>query len=226
MQKTEAILVKRKEVRETSLLLRAYSRDLGKLQGLVKGVRGGQAAVPWFLEPLTLQGLVLYERRRSGVALITACDLLDAFDPIRRDLVKTAYASYCLDLVDALTEFSDPHPEVFDFLLGCLRALEGEAQPQAVARFLEAHLLRLSGLFPSLDTLTLSPGARISLTQMLQSPAHQAGRLSLNRSVQEELRGLFGYLLQGVLDHPLKSTLFLHQLGFEEVSRGQAQENR
>ena len=45
LQKTEAILLRRQEVRETSLMLVAFSRQLGKVQGLVKGVRGARAAL-------------------------------------------------------------------------------------------------------------------------------------------------------------------------------------
>ena len=90
MQKTEAIILRRQEIRETSLILIAFTRDLGKIHGLVKGVRGARAAVPWYLEPLTRQAIVVYERRRSAISLISSFDLMDAFDPIRRDLTKTA----------------------------------------------------------------------------------------------------------------------------------------
>ena len=112
MQKTEGIILRRREIRETSLILITYTRDLGKIHGLVKGVRGAASAVPWYLEPLTLQTMVLYERRRSPWSLVSACDLLDAFDPIRRDLTRISYASFCLDAVDSLTESGDPHPEI------------------------------------------------------------------------------------------------------------------
>src|SRR3989338_5093583 len=113
MRKTEGIVLKRQEVRETSLILTLYTRDLGKILGLVKGVRGMRAAVPWYLEPFSLQSIVVYERRRSPWALVSVCDLLEPFDGIRRDLNRTAYAAYCADLVDAMTELSDPHPGIF-----------------------------------------------------------------------------------------------------------------
>ena len=137
IQKTEAIILRRQEIRETSLILIAFTRDLGKIQGLVKGVRGGRVAVPWYLEPMTFQSLVLYERRRSPWVLVSACDLLHAFDPIRRDLVRTAYASLFLDLVDMMTEIGDPHPEIFFLLQAGLKALENGADPRCAARFLK-----------------------------------------------------------------------------------------
>ncbi len=160
MHKTEAIILRRQEIRETSLILIAFSRDLGKFHGLVKGVRGARAAVPWFLEPLTLQSVVLYERRRSPLALVSVFDLLDPFDSIRRDLTRTAYASFCLDLIDAMTENNDPHPEIFEGLLATLKALGEGADPRSVVRYLEAHLLNANGLLPAAGGLGLSPAAR------------------------------------------------------------------
>ena len=215
LQKTEAIVLRRQEVRETSLMLVAFSRDLGKIQGLVKGVRGARAAVPWYLEPLTLQAVVLYERRRSPVCLISACDLIDAFDPIRRDLARLAYAGFCLDCVDAMTETGDPHPEIFQLLLNNLRALEEGVDPRSAARFLEAHLLRISGLLPPLDSLPVSPGAKLSLQQILQTPRAEKKRPLLVRAVEEELRGLFQRLLRNAMERELKSRIFLQAMGLE-----------
>ena len=217
IQKTEAILLRRHEVRETSLILIAMTRDFGKVQGLVKGVRGARAAVPWYLEPLTLQAIVLYERRRSSVALISAFDLIDAFDPIRRDLVKISYASLFLDLVDGMTETGDPHPEIFDLLLYTLQALKTGADPRSLARSFEAHLLSVSGLLPDGISLNLSPGAKMSLQQILQTPLDRLGRVRLSRAVEAELRGTMEGFLTRALDRELKSRIFLQALSLENL---------
>ncbi|MBI3332722.1 MAG: DNA repair protein RecO [Candidatus Omnitrophica bacterium] len=217
IQKTEAIILRRQEIRETSLILVAFSPDLGKIHGLVKGARGARAAVPWYLEPLTLQSMVLYERRRSSLSLISACDLIDAFDPIRRDLVRTAYAGFCLDLVDSMTEQSDPHPEIFHLLLAVLSALKEGADPRSMARFLEVHLLRMTGLLPAWESLALSPGGRLSLQQILATPFERLGRLRLTYGIAEELRGILQGLLHRALEKELRSRIFLRALGLEGV---------
>ena len=221
LQKTEAILLRRQEVRETSLMLVAFSRDLGKFHGLVKGVRGARAAVPWFLEPLTLQSVILYERRRSPWVLVSAFDLLDPFDAVRRDLVRTAYAGFCLDLTDAMTETGDPHPEIFELLLAALRGLGQGADPRSMARCLEVRLLSASGLLPEADALGLTPGAALSLQQILQTPLERINRLRLARPVEEELRVTSQRRLHGVLNRELKSRNFLQALGLETTEAGQ-----
>jgi|GEM_PF-2370854 len=215
IQRTEGIILRRQEVRETSLLLIAFTRDLGKIHGLVKGVRGGRAAVPWVLEPLTHQTMILYERRRSLVDLVSACDLLDAFEPIHRDLTRMSYALFCLDLVDAMTEREDPHPEIFELLLSTLRALAKGADPKSAARYLEAHLLSLSGLLGSVQSQGLSPGGTLTLKQILETPPDRLSRLRLSRGVEEELRGLLQSLTRRTLERELKSQNFLYELALE-----------
>ena len=215
IQKTEGIILRRQEIRETSLILTAFTRDLGKIQGVAKGVRGLRASACWYLEPLTLQAMVLYERRRSPWALISSCDLIDAFDPIRRDLTRLSYATLCLDLVDAMTANSDPHPEIFQLLLATLRALEQGADSRSAARFFEAHLMKASGLLPEPTSMTLSAGGRLSLQQILGTSSEQITRLRLSQAVEEELRRMLHGLFCNVITHELKSRTFLSTIGLE-----------
>ena len=213
IQKTEAIILRRQEVRETSLMLTGFSRHLGKFQGLVKGVRGGRAAVPWYLEPLTLQAVVLYERRRSPWVLVSACDLLDAFEPVRHDLVRTAAAIYGLDLVDAMTGVGDAHPEIFELLLSFLRGLESpEAEPSALTRFLEVHLLRASGLLPKVEVLALSVEAREEFQKVLNTPFSQATALRLTPQSEPALRRILQGLVRRALERELRSRNFLQEI--------------
>ena len=209
IQKTEAIILRRQEVRETSLMLTGFSRQLGKFQGLVKGVRGGRAAVPWYLEPLTLQAVILYERRRSPWVLVSACDLIDGFEAVRRDLTLTAYATYCLDLVDEMTAVADPHPEIFEALLSVLRGLESPgSDPAVLARYLEIHLLRAGGLLPKSETFQ----------KLLNTPFSQVAGLRLARETELPLRRLLQGLLRRALERDLRSRSFLLSLGLDNAA--------
>lgn len=215
LQKTEGIILRRQEVRETSWMLTAYTRHLGKVQGLVKGVRGARAAVPWYLEPLTLQAMVLYERKRSAWALISSCDLLDAFDPIRRDFDRTAYAAYGLELVESITGVNDPHPEIFHLLNRVLTALGHSAHPATLLRYLELHLLELSGFLPDTDRISLSVETRKTLGELLQLSPDAAAERPLAPAVGTDLRQKLQGLLRRTLERDLKSRSFLTAAGLE-----------
>jgi hypothetical protein len=114
-----------------------------------------------------------------------------------------------------MTESSDPHPEIFELLLSTLRGLASEGDPRSAVRYLEAHLLKVSGLLPEIGSMGLSPGARLSLQQILRQEGGDEGirRLRLARAVEEELRGVFQRLVNGALDRELKSQLFLQSVG-------------
>ncbi len=45
IQKTQAILLSKKEVRETSCIVSFYTEGFGKIKGLIKAVRGARAVV-------------------------------------------------------------------------------------------------------------------------------------------------------------------------------------
>lgn len=229
IQRSEGVLLKRQEIRETSLLVTAFTRDLGKIQGLCKGVRGARAAVPWYLEPLTLQAMVLYERRRSPWVLISGCDLLEGFEPIRRDLTRTAYALLCLEWIDAMTEPHDPHPEIFQLLCGTLTAVSFAADCRAVVCAFQAHLLRFTGLLPELESLPLTPGARRCFKELLQTGLERVGQIPWGPE-GEELRIFLYRRLRSAMERELKSMRFLYAIGLEtpllgggQMAKGQAQ---
>lgn len=219
MQKTEAIILRRQEVRETSLLLVAFSRELGKFQGLLKGVRGARAAVPWYPEPLTLQAVVLYERRRSPWALVSSCDLLDPFEPLRRDLTRLAYATYLLDLVDGMTGLRDPHPETFDLLLCTLRGMAAPAADvPSLVRCAEAQVLQQIGLLPDVNALAISPAAKENLRRMVAAAPAQLTGLRLRPPVEAELRRLHQALIRRAMERDLRTLGFLHSIGLDKTT--------
>jgi len=192
---------------------------LGKICGLIKGVRGLQGVTPWYLEPISLQAMVVYERRRSPWALVTHCDLVEPFDGIRRDWVLSAYAAYFVDLTDALTGLGDPQPEIFDLLVKGLQAMERVRSVRWLSVALAAHLLQLNGLLPPCDTMPLSPSTK-ALRQILSTPIDESD--SLHFSQQEEVglqRFLMG-LVRKAIERPLPSYRYLLALGLEEPLTG------
>ena len=210
---TAAVLLRRREIRETSLLLTALTRSVGKVTGLLKGVRSTRGTVDGYLEPFTVQTMVFYERTRSDIDLITQCDLQEPFLGIRRDLAKTAYAGYFCELVDHLVQPHDPHPEFYDLLVQALTALQESPVPSTVGRLFEVRVLAAGGVLPASGSLSLSPGAVLSLQQLVQTEAPQWGRLRLTRQVEDELAPALQRLLTQHLEVRLKSLEFLHEVG-------------
>ncbi|MCX5686359.1 MAG: DNA repair protein RecO [Candidatus Omnitrophica bacterium] len=164
IQKSEGIILRKQDLRETSLILNIYTRDFGKIKGIVRGVRGsraqGLAVGGGSLEVFAHDEIVFYERKQSDIYTVSQCDLLDFFYPIRGSLEKLAYASYIVELVDSVTALGDKNIEVFDLLLNSLKLLSGESSSRRVTRIFEIKLLHLLGLMPTLE-LCASCGLRV-----------------------------------------------------------------
>jgi len=153
IQKSEAVVIRSQDLRETSLILTFYTKDFGKIKGIVRGVRGPHAQYGGgSLEIFAHDEIVFYERKKSDIFTISQCDLVDFFNPIRESLERLAYANYIIELLDSVTSLGDKNNEVFELLINSIRLLSGDASAKRVARIFEIKLLALLGLMPTLET--------------------------------------------------------------------------
>jgi DNA repair protein RecO (recombination protein O) len=159
IQKSEAIVTRRQDLRETSLIITFFTKDFGKIKGIVRGVRGPHAQYGGgSLEIFAQDEVVFYERKKSDIFTISQCDLVDFFNPIRQSLERLAYANYIIELLDSVTSLGDKNAEVFTLLLNSLTLLSGKASAKRVARIFEIKLLGLLGLMPTLGSCAYCGG--------------------------------------------------------------------
>lgn len=149
--KTPAFVLRTQDYRDTSLLATFYGRDCGKIKAIVKGGRNARLQYGSTLEPFSLNEILYYERRRTDLHLVTAVELIERFEPLRRDLERLGRAAYFLELVDQLTEAGDPNPEVFELLHEGLKFL-CENGPAFAARLFEIKLMQAVGFMPELES--------------------------------------------------------------------------
>jgi len=158
---TEAVVLKTQAFRDTSLIATLYTKDFGKVQGLAKGIKDRCARKDTkffcFLEPLTLNKIVYYEKSHSGLHLLTQSDLLNQFQPVREDLQKMAAASFMLELVNKGTQIEDVNRAIFELLNSSLNVLcEEKNNLSRAVLFFETEFLRLSGFMPKPEELKSS----------------------------------------------------------------------
>ena len=147
---TDALILQATPFRETSRILVFLSRDHGKLVTLAKGVRREEGRFVSPLDPLTYNRIVFYERPRTGFHLLTQCDLLDAFLPLRENLEAIACGFYFLELADRSAQPGVKEEWLFSLLLESLRHLSMGIPVPLLARAFEIKLLANSGFMPEL----------------------------------------------------------------------------
>ena len=149
--KAEAFILKTQDYRDTSLLGDFYTRDFGKVRGIVKGIRDARGRFGSTLEPFSLNEILFYKRRRGGdLHQVTQVDLITLFPEVRESLDGLAYASYFTELLNELVEAEEPSPETFDLLKDALLFLGSGASPKRTARIFEVKLFSLLGLMPEI----------------------------------------------------------------------------
>ena len=150
--KTHAFILKTQDYRDTSLLARFYTRDFGKIHGIVKGIRDTRARFGSMLEPFSLNEILFYRRKRGGdLHQVTQVELIDDFTGVRNDLERLSYASYFTELLNELVEAEEPHAEVFDLMSDSLSFLASGASPRRAARIFEVKLLEDLGFMPEIQ---------------------------------------------------------------------------
>ncbi len=147
----EGIVLRKYYLRETSYILVLYTREFGKVRGVLKGVRKPFPQFAANFEMLSLCRVLFYKKKKSVLDLITHCEAKDYHRALRSSLEKLVYASYFVELVDSVTQDHDPNPLIFDILRGSLDMLGRAGGAKRVRRVFEIKFLGALGFSPQVD---------------------------------------------------------------------------
>lgn len=158
--KTEAIVIKTFDFRETSIIATLYTKEFGKINGILKGIKTAPPKFASTLEPFSLNEIIFYKKKDSGLHLVSQCDLKDNYVFIRNDLTKVTLASMMMELVDTLMPAEEVNSDVFDLSINCLKAMSELSYIEKVVTIFKIKLLTFSGFKPHFDSC-ISCGSRI-----------------------------------------------------------------
>jgi DNA repair protein RecO (recombination protein O) len=152
IQRADAIVLNRRDFRETSLITNFYTREFGKLSGILKGIREEPAKFASPIELFSLNEIIFYRKRNSPLHLVSACELKENFSAIRENISKISVATMMMELLDAIMPPEDKNEEIFSLALTCLRELMVNINPQKIMTIFKIKLLALSGFKPHFDS--------------------------------------------------------------------------
>ena len=145
----EAVVLRHADWGEADRLLTLYTRERGKVRAIAKGARKVKSRKAGHLEPFTRVTLQL--ARGRDLLIVTDADTIDAYQPLREDLIKTGYASYLVELLDRFTyEEESENYNIFRLLTESLSRVANEPDPWLAIRYYEVHLLHHLGFRPQL----------------------------------------------------------------------------
>jgi len=146
--RTEAIVLRRHDLGETDRILTLYTRDRGKVRAVAKGVRKPSSKKAGHVELFVRADMLLAEGRTLDV--LTQVELLDAYLPLREDLMRATYAAHIVEMIDAFTEDADESRPLYQLLRDGLGWVSVTSDLQRTARYYELRLLDLAGYRPEL----------------------------------------------------------------------------
>ena len=150
--KTEGIVLKSFDFRETSRIATFLTRDYGKVKGVLKGIRKSPAKFGSSVDRFSINDIVYYQYRNCDLHLISHCDMKDYFFGLRRDLKRMIAASYASELVDTVMAVEQQNAEIYQLMQDFLRHVQTVQDIGKLVHMFQIKILSLSGFRPHLES--------------------------------------------------------------------------
>jgi DNA repair protein RecO (recombination protein O) len=205
-EKSLAIVLRLVDFSESSCVVTLFTEEFGKITGLAKGARRPKSPFEAALDLLAIIRVVFIHKSSEALDLLTEARLERRFRAASRDLSRLYAGYYVAELLNELTDESDPHPDLFHSAVDTLQSLDDHADVMREVLRFELTALRALGHLPSLRNCV-----------QCGEPVAKSGRIA------------FGQLVGGVLCERCKTgkkQVVLVSVGVIEVLRTMASEDR
>ncbi len=150
--RTDAVVLRSMKYRETSRIVTFYTRQFGKLAGIVKGARRPKNKFGAALQPMSCVTVVLYKKEGRDLQTISECDLMRPFRSLMEDLEKMAVGMSIIESVSNIAHEEEGNAHLFDQLVASLTALdETKRNPMNIFLQFEIRLAGILGFRPVFD---------------------------------------------------------------------------
>lgn len=146
--RAEAVVLRHSDWGETDRILTLFTRELGKVRAIAKGIRKPRSRKAGHLQPFTRSNLLL--ARGRDLFIITQAETVEAYLVLKEDLVLLGYAAYTVELLDRFTYEEGEHSALFRLLVNTLKRLAQHDDPDLVIHYYELRLLEQVGFRPQL----------------------------------------------------------------------------
>lgn len=147
----EAFVITHSEWKETSLIVRCFTREHGKLNFMAKGIKRPKTRIGSPLDSFSHVKIIYYLKQGKDLASLKEAYTLDHFPSIRTDLKRFAAVSFFFEILDIGLAPHERHSDVFNLTTDFLNSINSRDWKAGI---LPSYFLRLSaglGFAPRLD---------------------------------------------------------------------------
>jgi DNA repair protein RecO (recombination protein O) len=145
----EAILLDVRDLGERDRLATFLTRERGKLAGAARGARTKHSRFAGLLQPLAKVRMTWFEKEGRELVRIGDVELVRPAAKLQEDLEGNLLSSYLADHVLSFTQENEPGDLPYRLLDSVLEALLAGVDRDLAARYFEAWVLRLAGVYPA-----------------------------------------------------------------------------
>lgn len=125
LKKTEGVVLSAIRYKESSIIVRIFSRELGLKSYIINGVRTqGAKSKAALYQPMTLLDLVVYEKEGAGLQRISEAKIDYAYQLIPFDFVRSGILMFMAEVCSKTLYENYQNEWLFDFLKSSLKQLD------------------------------------------------------------------------------------------------------
>ncbi|AWW30652.1 DNA repair protein RecO [Echinicola strongylocentroti] len=127
IKKTQGIVIHYIKYRETSIIVKVFTRDLGLKSYIVNGVRSAKSKSKMALyQPLSLLELVVYDKENASLNRISEVKLAHPFQRIPFDFYRSGVAMFIGEILSKYIYENYQNEYLFDFIYQSVALLDSE----------------------------------------------------------------------------------------------------
>lgn len=148
---TEAVVLRTYKLAEADKIVVCLTKDAGVVRGVARGARRLKSRYGASLEPFTLISLGYFAKEGRELVSLRHAEIQRSYFGLARDAETVAVLEYLSELALEFAPPHEPNEKLFRMVRACLDAVaESPGDVQALARYYEFWILRLSGFLPDL----------------------------------------------------------------------------
>jgi DNA repair protein RecO (recombination protein O) len=146
MESTTAILLRKRKLSDTSLIVSWCTESLGCIQTVAKGARRAKSPFAGKLDLFFEAEIQIARSKRSTLHTLREVALKNPFPGIRETYLRMQTASYFVELIEICTESDHHEPELFALLRRALAYLSEKNPNRRALSHFETELARIAGV--------------------------------------------------------------------------------
>ena len=146
---TPAIVLRRINHSETSLICTLYTRDYGKMPVIAKGARRQKSPFAGLLDLMSYLDVVVYTKESREIQTLSEAEYVRPFNRLQQDMDRASIGMVILETIQQAIVGEEPHPELFDLTVKTLTALNDDPGREIdLLWWFHLHFASLAGYEP------------------------------------------------------------------------------